>query len=99
MPSDIQIALAETKEEKRAVYRFRYRIYVEEMGKYRSVANHALRLFSEPCDAHSRIFYATENGEVDHLRPVAPLDTRTPSQLFHLAHGIHPMTQLPARFG
>ena len=31
MPSNIQIALAETEEEKRAVYRFRYRIYVEEI--------------------------------------------------------------------
>jgi Cyclic nucleotide-binding domain len=64
MSSNIRIALAETEEEKRAVYRFRYRIYVEEMGKYRSVADHAQRMFSEPCDAHSRIFYATENGEV-----------------------------------
>jgi hypothetical protein len=64
MPADIRIAMAETDEEKRAVYRFRYRIYVQEMGKYRSVADHAQRMFSEPCDAYSRIFYATENGEV-----------------------------------
>src|SRR5512147_980143 len=64
MSSDFHIALAETEEEKRAVYRFRYSIYVEEMGKYRSVADHERRLFSEPCDAHSRIFYASENGEV-----------------------------------
>jgi len=64
MPSDIRIAIAETEDEKRAVYRFRYSIYVEEMGKYKSVADHAQRLFYEPCDAHSRIFYATENGVV-----------------------------------
>ncbi|MBI3785314.1 MAG: cyclic nucleotide-binding domain-containing protein [Deltaproteobacteria bacterium] len=64
MNQDIQIALAETEEEKRAVYRFRYSVYVEEMGKYRSVADHEQRLFYEPCDAHSRIFYAAENGEV-----------------------------------
>ncbi|HVN84355.1 MAG TPA: cyclic nucleotide-binding domain-containing protein [Candidatus Binatia bacterium] len=56
--------MAETEEEKRAVYRFRYRIYVEEMGKYHSVADHQQRLFYEPVDAQSRIFYATENGEV-----------------------------------
>jgi len=60
----MEIALAETEEEKRAVYRFRYDIYVEEMGKYRSVADHAQRMFYEPCDAHSRIFYAVENGEI-----------------------------------
>src|SRR6266481_5524605 len=64
MSADIQIALAETEEEKRAVYRFRYTIYVEEMGKYKSVADHKRRMFSEPCDAHSRIFYAAENGDV-----------------------------------
>ena len=64
MPSGIEIAIAETEDEKRAVYRFRYSVYVEEMGKYKSVADHAQRLFYEPCDAHSRIFYATENGEV-----------------------------------
>ena len=64
MPSNIHIAIAETDDEKRAVYRFRYRIYVEEMGKYKSVADHARREFYEPCDAHSRLFYATENGEV-----------------------------------
>jgi len=64
MSTEIRIALAETEEEKSAVYRLRYKIYVEEMGKYRGVADHARRMFSEPCDAHSRLFYATENGEV-----------------------------------
>ncbi len=64
MPSNFHIATAETEEEKRAVYRFRYSIYVEEMGKYQSVADHEQRLFYEPVDAQSRIMYATENGEV-----------------------------------
>ena len=64
MSSDFHIAIAETEAEKHAVYRFRYDIYVEEMGKYRSVADHAQRLFQEPCDAHSRLFYATQGGEV-----------------------------------
>jgi len=64
MPSDFHIAVAETKEEREAVYRFRYTIYVEEMGKYHSVADHKRKMFFEPEDAHSRISYATENGEV-----------------------------------
>ena len=64
MRADVHIAIAETEDEKRAVYRFRYTIYVEEMGKYRSVADHAQRMFYEPVDAQSRIIYATENGEV-----------------------------------
>ena len=64
MDSDFHIAFAETDEERRAVYRFRYEIYVEEMGKYRSVADHAQRLFHEPVDEQSGIVYATQNGEV-----------------------------------
>ena len=64
MPSDIHIAIAETEEEKQAVYRFRYSIYVEEMGKYKTIADHARRMFYEPEDAQSRISYATQNGEV-----------------------------------
>ncbi len=64
MTSEIRIATAETQDEREAVYRFRYKIYVEEMGKYRAVADHKRRLFSEPEDAHSRITYAEQDGEV-----------------------------------
>lgn len=51
-------------EEKRAVYRFRYDVYVEEMGRYRSAADHTNRLLIEPEDDTGRIFYACEEGEV-----------------------------------
>ncbi len=60
----MHIAIAQTPDEKRAVYRLRYDVYVEEMGRYRSVADHEQRMFSEACDEHSRIFYAAEDGEV-----------------------------------
>ncbi len=55
---------AESEEEKEAVYRFRYDVYVEEMGRYRDVADHANRRFWEPEDDTARIFFAAENGEV-----------------------------------
>ena len=58
------IHIAETKDEKQAVYRFRYQVYVEEMGRYRSIADHENRLMTEPEDDHSRIFYAAEGDEV-----------------------------------
>jgi hypothetical protein len=58
------IQLAETEEEKRAVFRFRYEIYVEEMGRYRDVADHDNRLFSEPYDEYSRITYVGRGGKV-----------------------------------
>ena len=64
MGSETHIAIAETEDEKRAVFRFRYDVYVEEMGRYQATADHAQRMLVEPCDAHSRIFYATENGAV-----------------------------------
>ena len=44
------IHLAETEEEKEAVFRFRYDVYVEEMGRYGAVADHEHRLLFEPED-------------------------------------------------
>jgi len=56
--------LASSDEEKEAVYRFRYGIYVEEMGRYSGIADHAKRCFSEPEDETALIFYAAVDGEV-----------------------------------
>ena len=42
------IYLAETQEEKEAVYRFRYEIYVTEMGRYTQAADHARKMLYEP---------------------------------------------------
>jgi hypothetical protein len=54
------IHLAESVDEKEAVYRFRYDVYVEEMGRYGAVADHVNRRLVEPEDATARIFYAAE---------------------------------------
>jgi len=58
------IHLAKSEEEKRGVYRLRYDVYVEEMGRYRGIADHENRLFFEPEDETARIFYAAKDGEV-----------------------------------
>ncbi len=60
----MHIGIAETDEEKRAVYRLRYDVYVKEMGRYQSVADHEQRMLSEECDEQSRISYASVDGEV-----------------------------------
>lgn len=60
----MHIGIAETEEEKRAVYRLRYDVYVEEMGRYQTVADHKQRMLYEDCDGHSRISYASIDGEV-----------------------------------
>lgn len=59
-----RIGLAQSREEREAVYRFRYDVYVEEMGRYRDAADHDKRMLSEPEDETAQIFYAAENGEV-----------------------------------
>jgi hypothetical protein len=58
------VHLAETEEEKEAVYRFRYDVYVEEMGRYGEAADHENRRLVEPEDATARIWYAAQGGEV-----------------------------------
>ncbi len=56
--------LATTEEEKEAVYRFRYDVYVEEMGRLGEAADHENRRLVEPEDATARIWYAAQDGEV-----------------------------------
>lgn len=58
------IGIAETEEERRAVYRLRYDVYVEEMGRYQSAADHDQRMLYDECDEQSRIRYVAVDGEV-----------------------------------
>ncbi len=59
-----EVGLAESAEEKEAVYRFRYSVYVEEMGRYQQSADHVGRRLVEPEDDESFILYARDGGEV-----------------------------------
>ncbi len=56
--------LATTEEEKEAVYRFRYDVYVEEMGRYGEAADHENQRLVEPEDETARIWYAAQDGAV-----------------------------------
>jgi hypothetical protein len=58
------IHLAESDEEKEAIYRFRYEIYVAEMGRYGDAADHDRKMLVEPEDETARIFYAVVDGNV-----------------------------------
>ena len=55
-----EIGRAETDADRKAVFRLRYDIYVEEMGRYGSIADHQNRLLVEPDDALSRLYYARD---------------------------------------
>jgi len=59
-----EVGLAETEEQKEAVYRFRYSVYVEEMGRYQESADHVGRRLVEPDDERSFIFYARDGNDV-----------------------------------
>jgi len=58
------IFFAETEAEKEAVYRFRYTIYVTEMGRYATTADHERKMLFDPEDATARIAYALLDDEV-----------------------------------
>ena len=59
-----KVGVAETADEKEAVYRFRYSVYVEEMGRYQGSADHAGRRLAEAEDERSWIYYARDGDEL-----------------------------------
>ena len=60
----VEIRIAETVHEKEAVFRFRYAVYVEEMGRYKGVADRVDRRLSDPEDEWSWISYALDGDEI-----------------------------------
>jgi hypothetical protein len=58
------IRLAESAADRARVFRFRYRIYVEEMGRTQKHADHARRTIEEPFDATAHLLLAEAAGEI-----------------------------------
>ena len=50
MPATIAIKTAETADERDRIFRFRYDVYVDEMGKKPSVADHRNRVICDELD-------------------------------------------------
>lgn len=63
LSDQIHIGLATTAKEKEKVYRLRYQIYVEEMGRRISRVNHRRRLLYDDMDDWGLLFYARSGGE------------------------------------
>jgi hypothetical protein len=56
---------AKTEEDRQRIFRFRYEIYVEEMGRVQAYADHAARTVMEPFDDTGHLLMAEdETGEV-----------------------------------
>jgi hypothetical protein len=60
----IHICQATTAEEREAVYRFRYIVYVEELGRYIASADHLRKLLIDPEDERSWNYYAHDGSEI-----------------------------------
>lgn len=59
-----QILIARTPLERELIYRFRYRIYIEEMQKYHLPADHNNKRLLDEADVYMVLYYATVNGEL-----------------------------------
>ena len=55
---------AESEADREELFRFRYAVYVEEMGRYRRAADHAGHRLVDPEDAHSVLYGARQDGVV-----------------------------------
>jgi predicted GNAT family N-acyltransferase len=58
----IQVAHSDSEREK--IYEFRYRIYIEEMGKPYAHADHERKILTDELDDGAMLLYATRNREV-----------------------------------
>jgi hypothetical protein len=58
MSMPIEIRKVRTTSEARAVFRLRYEVYVEELGRTQRHADHAARTIEEPLDACANVFCA-----------------------------------------
>ncbi len=61
---DTKFQFATTTEEREAIYRLRYEIYVEERNSYKDGADHQNRLLSDIHDQTGRLLYATVEDKV-----------------------------------
>jgi hypothetical protein len=64
MDDGIEVTLAETDEEREALQRFRYDVYVEELGRYRARADHGGRRLADPEDERSWNVVASAGGAI-----------------------------------
>jgi hypothetical protein len=58
------VRVAKTDAERRAIYEFRYQVYIEEMGKPYSHANHVQKQVSDQLDDHATLLYSERAGRI-----------------------------------
>lgn len=60
----VEVGIVASRDEREAVERFRYEVYVRELGRYRATADHEHQRLADPEDDHSWILFAAVDGEV-----------------------------------
>src|SRR5258708_33002004 len=93
----VELFRAESEQEREALFRFRYSVYVEELGRYGRIADHQGRRLIEPEDAHSVLCGVREGGEVvGTARVTFGADGFSPRQIEQ--YGLGPfLVDVPAR--
>jgi len=60
----VELRFAETDDDRAAVYRLRYELYVEQQGLFHDTADHERRFLCDEDDAHSHILLAEVDGKL-----------------------------------
>jgi hypothetical protein len=60
----VEVFRAQSEQDREELFRFRYTVYVEEMGRFRRTADHQGRRLVEPEDDHSILYGAREDRRV-----------------------------------
>lgn len=63
-PGKPEIRIAGSEAEKERIYRFRYAVYVDEMGKQPGYADHVAKRLYDPLDDDATLLYADVDGEL-----------------------------------
>jgi len=61
---NVHIRLAKTAEDRAAIYRMRYELYVEQQGLFHDTADHERRFLTDEDDAHSHLLLAEVDGQL-----------------------------------
>ena len=62
--SNQDIRVAQTDAERNAIYEFRYQVYIEELGKPYSHADHERKRLTDPLDEKATLLYSAKEGKI-----------------------------------
>jgi hypothetical protein len=83
------IKIASSQQEKEAIYRFRYKVYMEELNKLHIAADHANKMMFDEADEYTILYYVCDENDVIATvrlkRGIEDLFTEEENNLFSLS--------------